>query len=241
MSATSLSGGLKRGYSGAFRALRIPAQRSGLLAALEHRRSHRTALWLRSLFAIYNIDDMVHLDLPWWCFGAIEDTGRFLAARRGSARVLEWGSGASTVWLAKRAAAVVSLEHDTSWAACVHRLTASMPHVTLITEPAQPGSDSAYGSAKAGWRGLDFRAYVERADTLAGQFDLIVIDGRCRARCLEHALGRLAPGGRILFDNSGRRRYRDAIMASGLTATHFTGLAPGLPFPDRTTVLQAPG
>ncbi|MEL6197438.1 MAG: class I SAM-dependent methyltransferase [Pseudomonadota bacterium] len=223
--------------------MRLPAGRIGILDALERRRSNRAALWLRSLFSIHDIEDMVHLDLPWWCFGAIEEVDRFLASLQGRARVLEWGSGASTLWLAKRAAHVTSIEHDAPWAAIVATLTSDLDRVALISEPPEPkseGRDDWYGSAKAGWRDYSFRRYVNRAEEIPGPFDLIVIDGRCRERCLDMAKQRLAPGGRILFDNTGRRRYREAIARSGLVPTTFAGLAPGLPYPDHTTILEAP-
>jgi predicted O-methyltransferase YrrM len=45
-----------------------------------------------------------------------------LSARKGEARVLEFGSGLSTPWFAARAASVVSVEHAEEWLAYTQRL-----------------------------------------------------------------------------------------------------------------------
>ena len=57
------------------------------------------------------------------------------------------------------------------------------------------------GSRKPGFAGLDFAAYVDRIDDVAGDLDLVVIDGRAREACLDRALPRLAPGGLVVLDN----------------------------------------
>ena len=80
---------------------------------------------------------------------------------------------------------------------------------------------------------------MKSIDRVDGLFDLIVIDGRCRERCLEHARLRLAPDGMIVFDNTGRTRYREAIDRSGLHRLETSGLTIGLPYPDHTTLLFA--
>ena len=64
-----------------------------------------------------------HPDDPWLTADAV----RFLASWiRTSDRCLEWGSGRSTVWLAARAAAVVSIEHDREWS---DRVTSQLAHL----------------------------------------------------------------------------------------------------------------
>ena len=57
---------------------------------------------------------MVALDLLWWTFSAIGEMDDFLRSR-GNARVFEYGSGASTIWRARRALSVVSVEHERDW------------------------------------------------------------------------------------------------------------------------------
>ena len=69
--------------------------------------------------------------------------------------------------------------------------------------------------------------------------DLIVIDGRLRAACLAAAMSALRPGGIILFDDSGRARYRGAIAHCGLAEEHFRGLSYCVPYPDHSSILRA--
>jgi Methyltransferase domain len=234
-------GGLTSGYISGMRALRSVAERLGALEWLEARRATRILLYLRSLFSIYDVDDMVRLDIPWWTFAATAWLDAFLRARPGAV-AFEYGAGASTVWLARRCARVHSVEHDAPWAGTVSRLVASHPNVRLTCVPPEPldAQGSRYQSRKAGWRHLSFERYVRAIDAVPGAFDVIVVDGRCRRACLEAARPRLADGGVIVFDNTLRRQYRGAITASGLRARVFTGLAPGIPYPEQTTVLAGP-
>lgn len=229
---------LRTTYVGAVHGIAGVARNTGLLSWLEAREGSRTAKWSRSLFAIYNIDDMISLDLPWWTFDAIDEVDGFLKSRP-AARVFEYGSGASTVWLGRRAAEVFSTEHDTNWFPVVAGKVAAMPNVTLTLVPpdAARDPDPAYGSEKSGWRDRSFKAYVHAIDALPGNFDVIVVDGRCRPACLLHAMSRLAPGGMVVFDNSKRPHYRVAIAKSGMKARNYEGLAACLPYPDSTTLL----
>ena len=231
--------GLKSAYVGAMRGARSVASTLGIVPWLEARQHRTGARWARSLFAIYDIDDMVRLDLPWWTFAAINKVDAFLKAKPG-ARVFEYGSGASTVWLGRRAGEVRSVEHDAGWAPIVRQQLTAMPHVThrLVPPDAPRLPDPAYGSTKPGWRQSSFRSYVHAIDQEDGQFDVIVIDGRARATCLDHAATRLAPDGMIVFDNSRRAPYQAAIARSGLRAQEYAGLTACLPYPDATTLLQ---
>ncbi len=229
---------LKMAYVRVWRVLRGAADRAGLLRWLEARDAE-WALWLRSLFAIYDIDDMVHLDIPWWTLPARKEVDRFLASRPG-ASVFEWGSGASTIWLSKRAGTVVSVEHDREWFELMKGRTPS--NVTLRFQDAPPadGRPGALRSTRGKWRGFDFADYVNALPQ--GQlFDLIVVDGRCRIACFELAQQQLRPGGMILFDNTGRKEYRAAVRASGLKARTFHLPSACLPYYDPTTVLTKAG
>jgi hypothetical protein len=229
----------KRGYVGAMRLLRAVAAPFGALEHPASARRSRYRHWLQSLLAIHDIDALIRLDVPWWTYDAIERVEDFLDSR-DCARVFEYGSGASTVWLAKRARSVVSVDHDAGWIEFSRPRLADLGNAQVELVPADdaPVTDPRYRSGKSGQRGQSFRAYVESIDRWPGAFDLIVVDGRARAACLTKAVERLAEDGMIVFDNSHRRRYREAIAASGLEATVTRGLVPSLPFPDETTLLR---
>jgi len=228
---------LKRAYVCVVRGVRTFALATGILAALERRSGNSQAIrWLRSLFAIYDIEDMARLDLPWWTFAAIDEAERFLRCRR-SPRVFEYGSGASTIWLARRAGSVKSIEHDRSWYAAISKRIEALPNAEVRLVEPDPDAVAGYVSKREGWVGKSFQRYASAIDDEPGEFDLIVIDGRARPACLAHAVKKLAPDGVILFDNSGRRRYRQALTKSGLQRRIYRGAAACLPYPDETSIL----
>lgn len=218
------------------------AEQLGALAWLEARgRENRPALWLRTLFEVYRVEGLVALDLCWWTFAAQDVVAAHLAARPG-ARVFEYGSGASTVWLARRAAEVHSVEHDLGWAEVMRAQLADLSDVHLhAVAPTRRRSTAAEApSGRRGYADADFADYVRAIDDVPGTFDLIVIDGRSRASCLDHARERLAPDGLIVFDDPHRARYRAAIASCGLDIVHVRGLKPCLPYPDCTALLSRP-
>lgn len=227
---------MKSTYIRCVRAVGKAGGKLGLFSVLERRRKHRTALWIRSLFSIYDIDDLVHLDLAWWTFDAMDIVDAFMRDKPG-ARVFEYGAGASTLWLARRGAVITSVEHDPDWGTKMVERTRGDTNIQIRIVAPVKSDAPRYRSAVASWSGHDFEGYVHSIDEQDGAFDLIVIDGRCRAACLERAKGRLAEGGLILFDNSRRSRYRESIRASGMDPTVTRGLVPGLPYPDETTLL----
>ncbi|MGK7653928.1 class I SAM-dependent methyltransferase [Roseovarius sp. B08] len=234
---------LAEAYTHTLHSARPLAERLGLLNWLEARgREHHRALWLRTLFEIYRVEGLVALDLCWWTFAAQDAVAAHLAARPG-ARVFEYGSGASTVWLARRAAEVHSVEHDLSWAEVMRMQLADVPNVRLRAIPPTP-RHAAIAEAPSGRRGyaaVDFADYVREIDEVTGTFDLIVIDGRSRAACLDHAHDRLAPDGLIVFDDPHRARYRAALASCNLDVRHLRGLKPCLPYRDGTALLCRPG
>jgi predicted O-methyltransferase YrrM len=196
---------------------------------------------VRSLLSIYDAEDLARLDLPWWSYRATRAIERFLSLRP-QARVFEYGAGASTAWLARRAGSVDTVEHDAGFAAVARRLVAGADHVTLHVVPATPipagAGAEAVRSERDGYQGLDFAAYVATIDRVGGPFDLIVIDGRARVAALRRALPHLAPDGAVVFDDVERRRYAPALTAPGTTVHVLRGATPGLPYPTSTAILR---
>lgn len=231
---------LKQTYVNLVHSLRPAAERASILSTLErHSDQSRWARWSRSLFAIHDSQAMIALDLPWWNLDAIDRVQDFLAAREAPS-VFEYGSGASTTWLARRCGSVFSVEHDAPWGEQVLRQTAELDNVAIEICPPEPvpaGARDAVESGKPGATG-DFRRYVDAIARQDRPFDLIVIDGRCRAQALQRAVPFLAPDGMIVFDNALRRRYQEAILATGLAVEKHFGLTACLPYPDATWLLR---
>ena len=228
---------LESAYVGAMRAFARPLRASGLLQRLEGAPRASWRFWFASQFAIYDAARLAELDVPWWSLPAIARVEAWIRARNGQVRVFEYGSGASTVWLARRCTHVTTVEHDAAFAREIAPVLAR-DNVTLhLVEPRRPVSQPLVASARHGYEDCDFSAYV---DSIAGErrYDLIVIDGRARVACLERATHFLADGGLIVFDNSGRTRYQSALRQAGLRIERWRGRTPALPYPSETTLIE---
>jgi hypothetical protein len=213
----------------------------GVLPRTPPDRRQRFRHWLVSLTRVHDSLAIAELDVPWWTYAAIDSVDAWLTARPRPIRVFEFGSGASTLWLARRVDEVHTIEHHAGFAARMRPEFAAHPHVTLHQVEARWSTRPGVPSGKAGHEGLDFADYVAAIDRVGGLFDLIVIDGRARAACLRAAVPHLAADGLIVYDNSGRRRYRRAIEESGLVERRFAGLTPTLPYPEQTSLLARAG
>jgi len=232
---------VKRTYAATAQAAGWALTRLGVLGENPPPIERQARHWAYSLTKVHNSRALAALDVPWWTYDAIAAVSTWFADRRGrKVRVFEYGSGASTLWLARRADEVHSVEHHRGFGEMMATELEPFDHVTLrIVEPVA-SERPAVVSVKEGHSGLDFSTYVAAIDSVPGEFDLVVVDGRARAACLAAAQSRLAPGGIVVFDNSRRRRYREAIGASGLLERRFTGLTPTLPYPEQTSILQVP-
>ena len=229
---------IKRTYVSAIRGLGFGLYGSGLLSRNAAGSGPEFARWLHSLFAIYDIEAMVRLDMPWWTLQATRLVESHLAMRPG-ARVFEYGAGASTVFLARRAREVISVEHDPLWYEVVARELQKYPRASLhLVQAAVEPAGTGFRSNHPAWSGHNFRNYVDAIDREEELFDLIVIDGRCRDLCLDAALRRIKTDGLILFDNAGRKRYRAALTNCRLPRLCTTGLTACLPYPDPTMLLS---
>lgn len=213
---------MKQTYIGAAQAIastpvlnRIYSRRGNLQSA-----DWRT--WLASLGAIYHLERMINLDIPWWNVKACQEVGAFLT-RKPDARVFEYGSGASTMWVARRAGSITTVEHDTKWAKNLQSKLNNLPNANVILSNCQPD-------------GLPDESYIKAIDG-TGSYDLIIIDGRRRTECLTAAISHLNEDGIILFDDSGRRRYRSGIENCGLVERRHFGLSYCVPYPDHSSLL----
>jgi len=228
---------LKSAYASTARAAGAVLTKARILPAEPPPREQKLRHWLTSLTRVHDSLAIAELDVPWWTYKAIDDVDAWLSARARPIRVFEWGSGASTIWLSSRVEEITSVEHHPEFAKLIGPRLEHLATVTFRHVPAAPSTAPAIGSRKPGSEGLDFTDYVHAIDAVDGDLDLIVIDGRAREACLRAAEPRLAPDGVIVFDNSHRKRYQDAIAASSLVERALGGLTPTLPYPDRTSLL----
>lgn len=133
---------------------------------------------------------------PWWPCPVIPIIASHLNEK---SQVIEFGSGGSTVWLAKRCASVLSVEDDLEWSARTKaRLeTAGLTNATVKFA-----------------QGADYYNVSELSDR---RFDLAIIDGSHRYRCVESVLPLMKTGSIVYLDNSDadkdRSVYPDPSMS----------------------------
>lgn len=108
-----------------------------------------------------------------------EEADFFLKHLKKNHTVLEWGSGASTIEIAKHVKKLVSIEHNESW---YNKVSQEIPenvdlHYVPFNTEEDPGHDGTYEQ---------YKDYVDKAVELSkqhGKFDVIFIDGRARVAC----------------------------------------------------------
>lgn len=205
-------------------------------SSLPPSRDQRFKHWLASLPRVHDSLAIAELDVPWWTYHSIDVVEAWLEARRGPTSVFEYGSGASTLWLAGRTTKVDSVEHHAGFASMM-RSAIDAPHVSLRTVEPVASSSPRIRSGKEGHEGLDFYDYVHAIDDADGPYDVVVIDGRAREACLLAAVDHLAEDGLIIFDNSARRRYRPTIERVAGRERRLRGLTPTLPYPEQTSLI----
>ena len=136
--------------------------------------------------------ERLHPTAPWLVAGAVELLERRLHA---SDLVVEFGSGRSTLWFARRVRRVVSVEHDPVWHDRVREQLAAegvrnVDYHLVCCE--RNGSGNGDGYVAAATRSLD------------GALDLVLVDGIRRDACALWALGQVRRGGLIVIDNANR-------------------------------------
>jgi hypothetical protein len=143
------------------------------------------------------------------------------AALTARSRCVEFGSGFSTPWLARRCGFLLSLENDQLWHNVVRQMLVG----------------SAFSHVRYEFRTPE--TFAELSEIEDGSLDFIMIDGWDRHGCVLHALRKIKPGGMIYLDNSdkdmtrpdGDLRRAEAALLDGVAARsgsvrYFTDFAP---------------
>lgn len=169
--------------------------------------------WLRDLRG-----NALDLGVPWVTFGARRALERLVSP---NSRVFEFGSGGSTIFFARRALQVVSIEHDPEWFGILQNAVLQYENVELIlAEPTPMPAEGAdppgrqYVSTDGRYQGRWFRDYVESIDRYPDSyFDVVLVDGRARVDAFLHAVRTIRPGGVIVLDDSERESYASVASA----------------------------
>jgi hypothetical protein len=137
-------------------------------------------------------------------------------------KVFEWGGGMSTLWYESHAGEVHAVEDNPAWYAWISRKTVK---------------------ARVYFASGD--EYVDKIKVFPDRhFDLISVDGANRHKCFRAALRKLKPGGYLIVDNTDKDRHGGDLLdvdkaidqLAGYTVSRHTGWAPGVFFPQETTI-----
>ena len=145
------------------------------------------------------------LGLPYMQKIDIEAIAEVMEARRPR-KVLEYGSGASSTYWPQRYEFIktwVAVEHQAKWALAVAEQQVQNVIVILTGN-------------------LTEESYVHPPETLV-PFDMIIVDGMLREKCLELSYRWLAPGGVVLLHDADRLGMEQFEK----TSPHFTYLTHG--------------
>jgi len=160
--------------------------------------------------------------IPWVTYPFID----FIRERiKKQHTVFEFGSGNSTLFYAKYAGTVVSVEHNKEW------------HDKIVSEKAE-NAEMIYCDLEYGGD------YCRMPVKLGKKFDLIIIDGRDRVNCCKTAPEALSENGVIILDNSEREAYKpgiDFLVQSGYKHLFFSGIVPGLFYRVTTSIFYKDG
>jgi hypothetical protein len=176
---------------------------------------------------------------PWLPFEAVHWLEIYLLPHM---KVFEYGSGGSTIFLSERAGQVFSVEHDRAWYVLVSKALTQRGLNNCwyqLHEPQTIGETfSSVGNSRSSrliyddyYPGMTVDDYVRSIDILPDRtFDLVLVDGRARTACIEHAISKIRPGGYLMLDNSNNADVAE-IVHTLLPYPHtvFRGIAPGWP------------
>ncbi len=166
-------------------------------------------------------------ELPWLGFRTIKYLDHLI---QPDWKILEFGSGMSTVWFARRCASLVSIETNRSW----HNSVTSM-------------------LAERALRNVDYRLAAQAEAHLLqdyedSYFDFVLVDGASRDQAMITALQKVKAGGCVYLDNSdmpypAHRSARAMLVSAAVQESNvriFNDLSPGRIFVNEGILASVP-
>lgn len=159
--------------------------------------------------------DKMNNPIPWWTYGIID----FLEEKNfHNLEVFEFGLGNSSLWLKNKGAKVTSVEYDEDY-------------YQEFKEYRSPTFNIIKGKLGENYSNL--------INDEKGNFDIIIIDGRERNKCLNNSIKKLKPEGIIIFDDTEREEYKQSFKLledKGFKHLYFTGFSPGMFYNKQTSI-----
>ena len=152
----------------------------------------------------------------------------------------------------RRVKHIISVEHDKSWYDKMKKEFADLniDNVEYFFIEAETDANfseknfqnpSDYISSDKNYSGKSFEKYVKSIDKYPdSSFDLIIVDGRARPSCIQHAIRKLKTGGYLVVDNSEREYYLSPFKfdKQSWKIWKFAGPVPFIKGFSETTILR---
>jgi hypothetical protein len=195
----------------------VPNKGPSTFAILQHWRVYNE--WLRQ---IESKKEPLDLELPWITLLAKNYIEKFLSRKpKEKLKVLEYGSGGSSLFFLKHAHEVVSVEHSEEWLTRVKNHIAARkikgwsghllkPEVldSATNATLSPSNPLHYFSNDKSFSNCTFKSYASFIDTFPDNyFDIVLVDGRSRPSCIYHSMRKIKNGGLLVLDNAERKYY----------------------------------
>lgn len=142
--------------------------------------------------------------------------------------VFEYGSGASTIFFAKKTKKIISVEYDREWYEKIKNVL--LDEVDNGTVHYEELNDT-------------YPKSIEKY-MINEKCDIVIIDGRKRVKCAKIAYKYLSEKGVVIFDDSYRQYYSDGIKfykEKGFKTITFRGIKPTGIGTDQTTLIYRDG
>jgi hypothetical protein len=161
--------------------------------------------WVQSLSKDY----LLRKPSAWICFPAIDFIKQW-AQKQKDLSVFEYGSGGSTLYWLSMNCQVVSIEHDPDWFAKLNKVIPANARLDYRLVEPEPCSQipAEYNSGHPQYQNFDFQHYVTQIDPYPDEtFDIVLVDGRSRPFCMQHAVSKVRKGGLLILDNADTPYY----------------------------------
>jgi predicted O-methyltransferase YrrM len=128
----------------------------------------------------------------------------FISHLKSPHRVLEYGSGYSTIEIAQKVKEIVSIEHQQTW---YDTLVSQIPKNCdlILCTPSLPYTEGGHDGTYE-----EFKDYIE-SPLNKGIFDIILIDGRARVSCASVCKSMSHPDTLIFIHDFQRSEYQEAL------------------------------
>ncbi len=134
--------------------------------------------------------------------------------------LFEYGSGNSTLYYSKLVKVVYSVEHDKEWFDSIKNDVESNVNIEFKV------LDNTSG-------------YEESVHLSRKSFDIIIVDGRRRVKCVSQGIKALNENGILVLDDAEREQYKDALKEltrNNFKELQFWGIAPGINYMKCTSI-----